>query len=149
LNSSASSNQAYLPSASAPSVFESPCRRRVALSSCHQSSGYLQRRLSHAMAEDIRRRRAACDRCHSQKVRCPKAPSQDICDRCTKARTPCIFSPFRQKKAYEADETSKRSPVTPGSSPDDQTPESNTTLTHRKRQRHLSPRVDEEEFIGQ
>lgn len=101
------------------------------------------------MAEDIRRRRAACDRCHSQKVRCPKTATQDICDRCMKAGSPCVFSPFRQKKASEADETIQGTPVTPGSSPNDQITESNTTLTHRKRQRHLSLRVDEEESVGQ
>ncbi|RDL34403.1 uncharacterized protein BP5553_07531 [Venustampulla echinocandica] len=49
------------------------------------------------MADDIRRR-SACDRCHSQKLRCPRRPGEDICDRCSKARTSCIFSPFRQKK---------------------------------------------------
>jgi hypothetical protein len=100
------------------------------------------------MAEDIRRRRAACDRCHSQKVWCPKTPSQDICDRCVKAGKSCVFSPFRQKKTSEADEISQGSPITPDSSPDDQTTENNTTLTHRKRQRHLSPRVDEEESVS-
>jgi hypothetical protein len=48
--------------------------------------------------QDTVRLRVACDRCHSQKLRCPKAAGADTCDRCSKARTPCVFSPFRQKK---------------------------------------------------
>jgi hypothetical protein len=49
------------------------------------------------MIEDVRRR-SACDRCHSQKLRCPKRPGADICERCLKAKAPCAYSPFRQKK---------------------------------------------------
>jgi hypothetical protein len=50
------------------------------------------------MAEEVRRR-AACDRCHAQKIKCPtRRQGQDSCDRCLKAKTPCFFSPFRQKK---------------------------------------------------
>ncbi|KAH9214650.1 hypothetical protein DL95DRAFT_148874 [Leptodontidium sp. 2 PMI_412] len=49
------------------------------------------------------RRRAACDRCHSQKIKCPRRDGSEICERCMKARTPCIFSPFRQKKTPEED----------------------------------------------
>jgi hypothetical protein len=66
-----------------------------------------------------------------------------------KAGSTCVFSPFRQRKASNAEETSQGTPVPPGSSPDDQTTESNTSLTHRKRQRQLSPRVHEEDSIGQ
>jgi hypothetical protein len=44
------------------------------------------------------RLRTACDRCHSQKLRCPKPTGAEKCDRCRKARAPCEFSPFRQKK---------------------------------------------------
>ncbi|KAM3073605.1 hypothetical protein ACMFMG_004510 [Clarireedia jacksonii] len=47
----------------------------------------------------IVRRRAACDRCHSQKLRCHRQPSTDICERCAKAHTECLYSPFRQKPA--------------------------------------------------
>lgn len=44
------------------------------------------------------RLRAACDRCHAHKLRCPKSVVAGACDRCSKARQPCVFSPFRQKK---------------------------------------------------
>ncbi|KAH7348436.1 hypothetical protein BKA65DRAFT_476850 [Rhexocercosporidium sp. MPI-PUGE-AT-0058] len=54
------------------------------------------------MTDEVRRR-AACDRCHSQKIRCPRRVGSEICDRCMKARTPCFFSPFRQKKTSEED----------------------------------------------
>jgi hypothetical protein len=53
------------------------------------------------MQTDDIRRRAACDRCHTQKTRCPRRPGEDVCDRCVKAQTPCVFSPFRQKKDPE------------------------------------------------
>ncbi|KAH7412749.1 hypothetical protein BKA64DRAFT_702871 [Cadophora sp. MPI-SDFR-AT-0126] len=54
------------------------------------------------MADEVRLR-AACDRCHSQKIKCPRNEGSETCDRCMKARTPCIFSPFRQKKPPEED----------------------------------------------
>ncbi|KAG0647640.1 Isoflavipucine cluster transcription factor [Hyphodiscus hymeniophilus] len=53
------------------------------------------------MDEDIRLR-AACDRCHSQKLRCPKRPGSEVCDRCSKSGALCVYSPFRQKKEAEA-----------------------------------------------
>jgi hypothetical protein len=50
------------------------------------------------MADEIRLR-SACDRCHSQKLRCPKKKTgESSCNRCSKARAACTFSPFRQKK---------------------------------------------------
>lgn len=49
------------------------------------------------MVEEVRKR-AACDRCHSQKLRCPRRPGVEVCDRCLKARSSCVYSPFRQKK---------------------------------------------------
>jgi hypothetical protein len=52
------------------------------------------------MVDDIRRR-TACDRCHSQKLKCPKRPGADICERCFKAKTSCSYSPFRQKKVED------------------------------------------------
>ena len=48
--------------------------------------------------EYIVRLRVACDRCHSQKLRCPKVAGAEKCNRCSKAQTLCVFSPFRQKK---------------------------------------------------
>ncbi|KAL2064363.1 hypothetical protein VTL71DRAFT_4857 [Oculimacula yallundae] len=54
------------------------------------------------MANEVRRR-AACDRCHSQKIRCPRQNGSEICDRCMKARKPCVFAPFRQKKIAGGD----------------------------------------------
>ncbi|KAE9367688.1 hypothetical protein N431DRAFT_348492 [Stipitochalara longipes BDJ] len=100
------------------------------------------------MAEDSIRRRAACDRCHSQKIRCPRKPGQEICDRCQKARTPCIFSPFRQKKVPEggpgADEGSV---VTPASNEQSYTAGAGSSSTHRKRQRVHST-IEGEESIN-
>jgi hypothetical protein len=54
------------------------------------------------MADDIRLR-AACDRCHSHKLRCPKKAGESTCNRCSKARATCTFSPFRQKKQIFTD----------------------------------------------
>jgi hypothetical protein len=54
------------------------------------------------------RLRAACDRCHSQKLRCPKVADAEQCDRCRKARRPCVFSPFRQKKTDDHNSDSER-----------------------------------------
>ena len=56
--------------------------------------------VTHLLDEDTEtvRLRVACDRCHSQKLRCPKAAGTEKCNRCSKAQTPCVFSPFRQKK---------------------------------------------------
>ncbi|CZT48801.1 uncharacterized protein RSE6_09553 [Rhynchosporium secalis] len=54
------------------------------------------------MVDEVRRR-AACDQCHSQKIKCPRQDVSKICDRCMKARTPCVFKPFRQKKTPEED----------------------------------------------
>src|SRR5258708_2149542 len=48
--------------------------------------------------KDTVRLRAACDRCHSQKLKCPRTAGIQKCNRCNKARTSCVFSPFRQKK---------------------------------------------------
>ncbi|KAF2268645.1 hypothetical protein CC78DRAFT_529665 [Lojkania enalia] len=58
------------------------------------------------------RLRSACDRCHAQKLRCLKAPMDrgNVCLRCAKFGTPCIFSPRaprrrQQRQAeYDADE---------------------------------------------
>ena len=74
------------------------------------------------MADEVRLR-AACDRCHSQKIKCPRREGSETCDRCMKARTPCIFSPFRQKKHPEedADEETVADAITPhpqGRTPD-------------------------------
>ncbi|KAG9232547.1 hypothetical protein BJ875DRAFT_466492 [Amylocarpus encephaloides] len=49
------------------------------------------------MADEIRRR-SACDRCQVHKLRCPKRPEEKTCERCRRAHTSCIYSPFRQKK---------------------------------------------------
>ncbi|KAN0095474.1 hypothetical protein V8E51_016185 [Hyaloscypha variabilis] len=88
------------------------------------------------MAEDSIRRRAACDRCHSQKIRCPRKPGQEVCERCQKARTPCVFSPFRQKKITEGDpEADESSVVTPASNEQNDATGTNSSSTHRKRQR--------------
>ena len=57
------------------------------------------------------RRRSACDRCHSQKLRCPRRPGVDVCDRCAKARATCVYSPFRQKTIVK--ERTEESPVIP------------------------------------
>ncbi|PVH78079.1 hypothetical protein DL98DRAFT_257548 [Cadophora sp. DSE1049] len=74
------------------------------------------------MADEVRLR-AACDRCHSQKIKCPRSEGSETCDRCMKARTPCIFSPFRQKKTpgEDADEEAITVVMTPhalGRTPD-------------------------------
>ncbi|KAI1135932.1 hypothetical protein F5Y05DRAFT_405570 [Hypoxylon sp. FL0543] len=37
--------------------------------------------------------RSSCDRCHAQKLKCPKQPGVAACSRCSKAGTPCVFSP--------------------------------------------------------
>jgi hypothetical protein len=58
------------------------------------------------MTDEVRKR-AACDRCHAQKVRCPKRPDQEFCDRCIKAQSDCVFSPFRQKKTPEEGQGSR------------------------------------------
>ena len=88
------------------------------------------------MAEESIRRRAACDRCHSQKIRCPRKPGQDVCDRCQKARTPCVFSPFRQKKLLEGDPVAdESSAVSPASNAQREATESDIGSSLRKRQR--------------
>lgn len=51
----------------------------------------------HKMVDEVRLR-SACDRCHSHKLRCPKQPDESSCQRCSRARVTCTFSPFRQKK---------------------------------------------------
>ena len=62
------------------------------------------------MNDDIRLR-SACDRCHSQKLRCPKRPAAEVCDRCIKSGAPCIFSPFRQKKDPSGEAPSKNARI--------------------------------------
>ena len=69
-------------------------------------SGFVQ------MDGDVRRR-AACDRCHTQKLRCPRRPGVDVCDRCIKARTSCVFSPFRQKKEPDIEQDGMKSTANP------------------------------------
>jgi hypothetical protein len=90
--------------------------------------------LSLNMQTDDIRRRAACDRCHTQKTRCPKRPGEDVCDRCVKTQSPCVFSPFRQKKDPE------------GNPPESAVPNrqlaSKSTGTRQKRKRLISPRPE-------
>jgi hypothetical protein len=99
------------------------------------------------MAEDSIRRRTACDRCHSQKIRCPRDPAHEICDRCQKAGKSCVFSPFRQKKVPEgdfgADEGSVISPASSSNGQSDVTGSSAST-SNRKRQRVQTPSDREE-----
>jgi hypothetical protein len=47
--------------------------------------------------------RFACDRCHTQKLRCPRRPGVETCDRCAKARTSCVHSPIRRKVPVRAE----------------------------------------------
>lgn len=99
------------------------------------------------MAEDAIRRRAACDRCHSQKIRCPRKAGQDVCDRCQKARTPCIFSPFRQKKISEEETEKDESSVVSLEQPSivySGAISDNVSSSNRKRQRLQGPIAGEE-----
>ncbi|KAI1133092.1 hypothetical protein F5Y10DRAFT_229360 [Nemania abortiva] len=41
--------------------------------------------------------RSACNRCHQQKLRCIKAKEHTSCERCTKLKTDCRFSPRRRQ----------------------------------------------------
>ncbi|KAG4433413.1 hypothetical protein IFR05_011099 [Cadophora sp. M221] len=90
------------------------------------------------MTDDIRRR-AACDRCHSQKIKCPRRDGLEICERCMKARTPCVFSPFRQKKIPEEDADEEVLAVAPTPQSQDRTPEQQIDTPGLGRQKRKRP----------
>lgn len=46
--------------------------------------------------------RSACNRCHSQKLRCVKKTNQKSCDRCSRLRTTCQFSPRVPRSSQKA-----------------------------------------------
>jgi hypothetical protein len=127
----------------------SPAAQRALLSSYNRDIVSTQS-VSRAMSEDTIRRRAACDRCHSQKIRCPRNPAQEVCDRCQKAGKPCVFSPFRQKKIPgDGQGADGGSIVSPNRSSDGQgdAKGTNASVVNRKRQRVQTP-SDREESIS-